>query len=308
MCKWRMRLSRGTLDGYSRSDLSSSTIIFHLRTKLSLLTKVCSGGWRDRCRLSSPLCILFRCISSFSSKIYFAMATQASPASTSHDEENFDHSPSSVSASPGLPDEEKATQLRSPATEPVVTAQDWTGPDDPECPLNWSLGKKVYLTIVPSLYCFTATLASSIYIAGDPDIEQRFGIGDVTALLGFSLFIWGLAFGPIITGQESREAGLRSLVLCTSVLLIHKKRQGLCPKIMDAKLFIWGLFLCLAYLFWGPAWRKTSPRLRYAASLLESLAVPRWPLVVGRSPIFGHQSILDVPSRRCCCRRLSVRH
>lgn len=37
----------------------------------------------------------------------------------------------------------------------LVTAQDWTGPDDPENPMNWPIGKKVYHVLIPALQCFT---------------------------------------------------------------------------------------------------------------------------------------------------------
>jgi len=37
----------------------------------------------------------------------------------------------------------------------IQTAQDWTGPDDPENPLNWPVPKKIYHTLIPALQCFT---------------------------------------------------------------------------------------------------------------------------------------------------------
>lgn len=36
----------------------------------------------------------------------------------------------------------------------VVTAQDWTGPDDPENPHNWSTFKKTWHVIQPALFGF----------------------------------------------------------------------------------------------------------------------------------------------------------
>jgi hypothetical protein len=36
----------------------------------------------------------------------------------------------------------------------VVTAQDWTGPDDPENPHNWSLFKRIWHTVQPALFGF----------------------------------------------------------------------------------------------------------------------------------------------------------
>jgi hypothetical protein len=36
----------------------------------------------------------------------------------------------------------------------VMTAQDWTGPDDPENPHNWPLSKKIWHTLQPALFGF----------------------------------------------------------------------------------------------------------------------------------------------------------
>ena len=36
----------------------------------------------------------------------------------------------------------------------VVTAQDWTGPDDPENPHNWPLWKRIWHTVPPALFAF----------------------------------------------------------------------------------------------------------------------------------------------------------
>ena len=32
---------------------------------------------------------------------------------------------------------------------------EWSGPDDPEDPMNWSTAKKAYHSAIPSVYCFT---------------------------------------------------------------------------------------------------------------------------------------------------------
>ena len=41
-----------------------------------------------------------------------------------------------------------------PPTTRVVTAQDWTGPNDPENPQNWSLLVRAYHTVPPALFGF----------------------------------------------------------------------------------------------------------------------------------------------------------
>jgi hypothetical protein len=38
------------------------------------------------------------------------------------------------------------------AVKRVVTAQDWTGPDDPENPHNWSMRKRTWHTLIPGLF------------------------------------------------------------------------------------------------------------------------------------------------------------
>jgi hypothetical protein len=42
----------------------------------------------------------------------------------------------------------------SPAQR-AVTAQDWTGPNDPENPWNWPLWKRLYHTALVGVFCFT---------------------------------------------------------------------------------------------------------------------------------------------------------
>lgn len=44
--------------------------------------------------------------------------------------------------------------IESAPVRRVVTAQDWTSPEDKENPMNWSTAKKVYHTIPPALFAF----------------------------------------------------------------------------------------------------------------------------------------------------------
>jgi hypothetical protein len=41
-----------------------------------------------------------------------------------------------------------------PPARRVTTAQDWTGPDDPENPHNWPLWKRVWHTVPPAIIAF----------------------------------------------------------------------------------------------------------------------------------------------------------
>ena len=42
-----------------------------------------------------------------------------------------------------------------PPAQRLVTAQDWTGPEDLENPHNWPLWKKCYHTALVGVFCFT---------------------------------------------------------------------------------------------------------------------------------------------------------
>lgn len=98
----------------------------------------------------------------------------------------------------------------------TVTAQDWTGPNDPENPLNWSLWQRIYHTMIPGLFGFTVTLGSSIYTPGYPDVEKRFNVSSTVALLPLSLYVLGLAFGPVLAAPISETLGRRVVYLVSS--------------------------------------------------------------------------------------------
>ena len=94
-----------------------------------------------------------------------------------------------------------------------ITAQDWNGPNDPENPLNWSLSKRIYHTTVPALMGFVVTLGSSIYTPGLPDIQAEFHVSSTVALLGLSLYVLGLAFGPVLAAPLSETLGRKAVYL-----------------------------------------------------------------------------------------------
>ncbi|KAF1983308.1 putative bicyclomycin resistance protein [Aulographum hederae CBS 113979] len=110
----------------------------------------------------------------------------------------------------GERDIEKASQhsTQGPATR-VVTAQDWSGPDDPENPHNWSNLKKGYHVVIPGLFGFVVTFASSVFTPAVPQIVERFHVSRTAAILGLSLYVLGLAFGPVLAAPISETKGRR---------------------------------------------------------------------------------------------------
>jgi hypothetical protein len=71
-----------------------------------------------------------------------------------------------------VPDLEKAlhdpqapVSRTSTAVRRVVTAQDWTGPDDPENPHNWPLRKRIWHTVQPGLFGFAVYVKNLFVLA-----------------------------------------------------------------------------------------------------------------------------------------------
>lgn len=100
----------------------------------------------------------------------------------------------------------------------IVTAQDWTGPEDPENPMNWPLWLKVYHTALPAIFAWIVTFGSSIYTPGVSDIMHSFRVSSTVALLGLSLYVLGLGFGPVLAAPISETMG-RRIVYLTSIPL-----------------------------------------------------------------------------------------
>jgi len=76
-----------------------------------------------------------------------------------------------------------------------LTVVDWDGPNDPENPLNWSMGKKFFVTFEICLLTFGVYIGSAIYTAGLQDIEKTFGVSEVAGVLGLTLFVLGYGLG-----------------------------------------------------------------------------------------------------------------
>ena len=85
------------------------------------------------------------------------------------------------------------TELNKLETQPdretkIVT---WVRDDDPANPQNWSLFKKCATTGQVCFLTFSVYIGSAIYTAGTVDIEHHFGISQVAAVLGLTVFVLG---------------------------------------------------------------------------------------------------------------------
>lgn len=79
-----------------------------------------------------------------------------------------------------------------------VSVIEWFGDDDPENPVNWSLFKKVFVTFEICLLTTSVYIGSAIYSAGTESVAGIFGVSEVAATLGLTLFVAGYGLGPMI--------------------------------------------------------------------------------------------------------------
>lgn len=64
-------------------------------------------------------------------------------------------------------------------------------------PQNWSLPKKVFVTFQICFLTIGVYIGSAIYSAGLIDVMKVFGVSQVAASLGLTLFVAGYGLGPV---------------------------------------------------------------------------------------------------------------
>ncbi|KAI4209543.1 MAG: hypothetical protein LQ351_007534 [Letrouitia transgressa] len=85
---------------------------------------------------------------------------------------------------------------------------DWTGPDDPEKPTNWSTGVKMGIVTIISSITFLTPLASSMFAPGVPEVMTEFKSTNIElASFVVSIYILGYAFGPLVIAPMSELYG-----------------------------------------------------------------------------------------------------
>lgn len=69
--------------------------------------------------------------------------------------------------------------------------------------MNWTMGKKFFVTGMICLLTFSIYIGSAIYSAGTTEITQVFGVSQVKATLGLTLFVAGYGLGPMVWAPMS---------------------------------------------------------------------------------------------------------
>ncbi|KAG4030662.1 hypothetical protein MFRU_011g01200 [Monilinia fructicola] len=121
-----------------------------------------------------------------------------------------------VEASPKLEREKTQKSSRSVRDPNLVT---WEGPDDPENPKNWKIGRKWAATLVVSSFTFISPVSSSMVAPALASISSELHIvNSIEQSLVLSIFVLAYAVGPLFLGPLSEMFG-RVIILRISNLV-----------------------------------------------------------------------------------------
>ncbi|KAK8848421.1 MFS general substrate transporter [Apiospora arundinis] len=123
----------------------------------------------------------------------------------------------------------------------------WYGPDDPENPQNWPIGLKHLIALQLCLLNFAVYIASSIYVPGEASLIAEFGVSEIVATLGLSLFTLGYGFGPMLWSPLSEmpkigRSGIFFWTLFAFILL--QLPVGFAPNVAVFLVFRWLTGFC----------------------------------------------------------------
>ena len=82
--------------------------------------------------------------------------------------------------------------------ETSISVISWYSDDDPDNPYNWSLGKKLWVAMLLFVYTFSVYIGSSLYTASTQDIMEIYGVGNIVASLGLTMYVLAYGLGPML--------------------------------------------------------------------------------------------------------------
>ena len=98
------------------------------------------------------------------------------------------------------------------STQGRPTSLDWSGPDDPLNPHNWSSLRRWFQTYAISGVALVGTLASSVFTPCIEPTVTEFGSSTIIATLAYSIYPLGLAFGGPFAAPLSESFGRKPVI------------------------------------------------------------------------------------------------
>ncbi|KAJ5106929.1 MFS general substrate transporter [Penicillium angulare] len=116
------------------------------------------------------------------------------------------------------PFEKSHSEVTVPDSRIIVSFE---GDHDPLCPRSLTSIRKWAIVIIVCTATICVTCASSIYTTTYTQMNDEFGISSIVATLGLSLFVLGIALGPLLTSPLSEWYGRRVIyIISWSLFLI----------------------------------------------------------------------------------------
>lgn len=97
--------------------------------------------------------------------------------------------------------------------DPEQFVVEFTDANDPLHPQNWSLRKKILISVVLGYSTFVSSFASAIYSSAVVEISPRFHISTEVAILGVTLYVLGFASGPTLWAPASELLGRKGPIV-----------------------------------------------------------------------------------------------
>ncbi len=108
---------------------------------------------------------------------------------------------------------------------------DWSGPNDPDNPMNWSTGAKFVVMIEVMILNFSFYAAAAIFTPSIPGIQEEFRVGSAAGTLGLSLFVIAYGIGPLIVSPRPLVESVSLRKNCSShhcrIFLLSDVRQSI---------------------------------------------------------------------------------
>lgn len=132
----------------------------------------------------------------------------------------------SLEAGPEMAQRTPGSCHSAAATTPYTTQQiisrmdaayDWTGPDDPDNPRNFSAFERLGSIAVLSALAFVSAFGGSIYAPAQEAVMDQYHLsGEVVAVLPLSLYNLGMALGPLVGAPLSEAYGRKAVFVATT--------------------------------------------------------------------------------------------
>ncbi|KAI5463085.1 major facilitator superfamily domain-containing protein [Mariannaea sp. PMI_226] len=99
---------------------------------------------------------------------------------------------------------------------------DWYYSDDTANPHNWTNNTRLGVSLIICFYTFVVYTTSAIYTSSTQGVMEHFGVSEIKATLGLSLYVLGYGIGPLIFSplSEIPRIGRNPVYIVTMFLFV----------------------------------------------------------------------------------------